>query len=178
MSNGLFAAKMRTRDRWLALRRARQTASAPVLHHPAREPRAAQDNHRRLGGPHEIRPPGRSDNRAWCLRSRETLNRYPRPSKGFFSEDGGIGLAERPIEAGVVGDNEISRFEDGAKPVIINHLTGDHVVGNSGQTRDLRWDRSARLSVRTRRHGTGFERHLRLRSVSEAIVCPSQKREP
>ena len=42
------------------------------------------------------------------------------------------GFAERPVEAGVVGDHEVGRLDDGPDRRHVEHLAGNHLIGDAG----------------------------------------------
>src|SRR6516165_1520814 len=54
-------------------------------------------------------------------------------------------LQEAAIEIGVVGDNEDHSPQEIVDTVIVDALTGDHLVGNAGDLDDLSWDRKTRI---------------------------------
>ena len=61
----------------------------------------------------------------------------------FRGEDGKPSLQESTVEIRVVSDYEnypAQQLVDGA---IVDAVTGDHLVGNAGDLRDLGWDRNA-----------------------------------
>src|SRR5215472_13556364 len=61
----------------------------------------------------------------------------------FGGESGKSFLHEAAIEIGVVGDNEHYPVEQIVDSVIVDAFTGDHLVGNASNLRDLRRDRDA-----------------------------------
>src|SRR5215471_11942847 len=63
----------------------------------------------------------------------------------FGGEGGKSPLQEAAIEIGVVGDNEHYPVEQIVDSVIVDVLTGDHLVGNAGNLDDLGWDRKTRI---------------------------------
>jgi hypothetical protein len=63
----------------------------------------------------------------------------------FCRKGGKSSLQEAAIEIGVVGDNEYYPVEQIVDSVIVDALTGDHLVGNVGDLDDLAWDRKTRI---------------------------------
>ena len=61
----------------------------------------------------------------------------------FCGEGGKPFLQEAAIEIRIVGDDEHDPAEQIVDGVIVNAVTGDHLIGNAGNFRDLRWDRKA-----------------------------------
>lgn len=60
-------------------------------------------------------------------------------------EDGREGLTELPIEAGIMRNDQIGRFNDGVQLMEVDHLARHHFVCDAGQARDLGRIWSARL---------------------------------
>lgn len=61
----------------------------------------------------------------------------------FISEGGKPFLQEASIEIRVVGDDEDDPIEQIVDGAIVDAMTGDHLIGNTGDLRDLRWDGKA-----------------------------------
>ncbi len=66
-------------------------------------------------------------------------------SLGLSGKDGGEGLAKGPIEAGIVGNDEIGRLDERTHRRHVDHLAEDHGVGDAGQPCNVGRDRNARL---------------------------------
>ena len=63
----------------------------------------------------------------------------------FCGEGGKSPLQEAAIEIGIVSDNEHYSVEQVVDSVIVDALSGDHLVGNAGDLDDLGWDRKTRI---------------------------------
>ena len=50
-----------------------------------------------------------------------------------------------PAQTGIVGNEQVGRLDEGFKARNVDHLPGDHVIGDSGQACDFGGDRSRRL---------------------------------
>jgi hypothetical protein len=64
---------------------------------------------------------------------------------GLADKDRGEGLAERPVEAGIVGNDEIGGLDERTNRRHVDHLAEDHGIGDAGQPGDIGRDRDARL---------------------------------
>jgi len=60
----------------------------------------------------------------------------------FRREDGEPFLQEAAIEIRIVGDDEHYPVEQTVDGGIVNAVTCDHLIGNAGHVRNLRWDRN------------------------------------
>src|SRR6266404_4295467 len=61
----------------------------------------------------------------------------------FRGEQGKPFLQEATIKSGIVGDDEYGPPEQIVDGPIVNAVTGDHLIGNAGNVRDIRRDRKA-----------------------------------
>jgi len=61
----------------------------------------------------------------------------------FRGEHGKPSLQEAAVEIRVVGDDEHYLAQQIVDGSIVNAVTRDHLIGNAGNLRDLRWDRKA-----------------------------------
>ena len=65
---------------------------------------------------------------------------------GLDLEAPGQALTEGPVEAGIVRDDQIGRLDEPLDRLKIEHLAGNHLGRDAGQTGDLRADGHARLA--------------------------------
>ena len=61
----------------------------------------------------------------------------------FRSKGGKPFFQEAAVERSVVGDDEHDLLQQIVDGLIVDPLTGDHLIGNAGDVRDLRRDRAA-----------------------------------
>ena len=73
------------------------------------------------------------------------LNFRVRARAGLVGEDRRERLAERPVEAGIVGDDQIGGIDDVAQSFHVDELARDHLVGNSRELCDIGRYRNGRL---------------------------------
>jgi hypothetical protein len=77
--------------------------------------------------------------------ARRPVNFRHGASPGLIGKDWREGFAERPVETGIVGNDQISRLDEGFQNGNVDHLPGNHGVGDAGQPCDFGRDGGCRL---------------------------------